>query len=585
MEDLKIDKYILIKKIATGGQGEVYLCKISNDEFGLNKQFAIKLFPKKFNSKESIKNEVELLSKIDHPNICKIIDVGSSEEFFYIVFEYVEGINLKELINIASLKNYKIEEDFIFYVILKIFESLKHIHIQVKEGIFHKDISPHNIMLSIKTGVVLIDFGIGDTALSQIEKRSFSGKPSYLPQRFISGVVEYDETIEMYSLGVIVYELSTGMKIQTENDLDLNLLESKNLKELATKLINFQKNYEEFNFGHFNKNESDCKKKFISTLSYLSDFKIITDKTIITPKKNIPTKIKRNSIAIFTFFTLALIFILTLSTFLKRTPIDGITYLKDGAKAELSLPYDFLRKKISDELNFETGSCEMYCYQSMYSLYMGHIYSYNEFKNKKQLIPEFNSSYERFLNKSLLEYKKSVYGLNTNLNRCEVKTICKLALNSSDYISKVVPLNIDESTQKKQYDKFMKGEDTILNGIVKQFLSKPLYSKELDNFPSTSTIELNLNGADFLATSALLNEESCKKIGDWQFLSKTIDVSSPIAFSNTSDYTIYVFNTPYLIIKNDNKVILDFKNSKNIKGCLYKREKGLLKKINVWKLE
>lgn len=585
MEEIKIDKYILLKKIADGGQGEVFLCTTNNDEFGLSKKYAIKLIPKKFNSKESIRNEVGLLSKIDHPNICKVVDVGSNEEFFYIVLDYIEGISLREFINIASLKKYKTEEDFIFYVVLKIFESLKHIHRQTEEGILHKDISPHNILLSNKSGVVLIDFGIGDSILPKFDNHDFSGKPSYLPQKFITGLVKYDETIEMYSLGVIAYELSTGIKVQNENDLDFDLIKSQDLKKLTAKLINFQKDYEELNFSYFNKSESECKKKFISTLSYLSDYKIITDKTIITPKKNKKPRPKRKTIAIASFFILVVSgFIISQSIFLKSESINGISYLKNGKFEKLTIPQDLMSKQITDELNFETSSCEMYCYQSIYSLYMGHSYTYKEFKNKNQLIPEYRDNYERFLNNSILEYKKTVYGLNTNLNRCEVKTICKLALSTSAYVSKLVPLNIDESTQKKEYDKVMKGKDSTLNNIVKQFLEKPLHSEEIKDFPTTTSIQLNQNGADFLATSSPLNEVSCKQIGDWQFLSRTIDVSSPVAFDINSDYSIYIFDKPFLIIKKNKDLILDFKNSNNIKGCLYKREKGLLKKTRVWKL-
>lgn len=585
MEEIKIDKYILLKKIADGGQGEVFLCKSNNDEYGLNKKYAIKLIPKKFNSKESIKNEVSLLSKIDHPNICKVIDVGSNEEFFYIVLDYIEGVSLREFINIASLKKYKPEEDFIFYVVLKIFESLKHIHRQMEEGILHKDISPHNILLSNKSGVVLIDFGIGDSILPKFDNRDFSGKPSYLPQKFLTGLVKYDETIEMYSLGVIAYELSTGIKVQNENDLDFDLIKSQDLKRLTAKLVNFQKDYEELSFRYFNKSESECKNKFISTLSYLSDFKIITDKTIITPKKNIKLRTKRKTKAMASFFILVVSgFIISQAMFLKRESIKGISYLKNGNIEKLTIQQDLMSKKINDELNFETNSCEMYCYQSIYSLYMGHSYAYTEFKNKNQLIPEYRDNYERFLNSSILEYKKTVYGLNTNLNRCEVKSICKLALSTSAYISKLVPLNIDESTQKKEYDKVMKGKDSTLNKIVKQFLEKPLHSEEIKDFPTTTSIQLNQNGADFLATSSPLNEASCKQIGDWQFLSRTIDVSSPVAFDINSDYSIYIFDKPYLIIKKDKDLILDFKESNSIEGCLYRREKGLLKKVRVWKL-
>ena len=89
------EKYKILEKVAEGGQGEVYRAQIVNKEMNFSREVAIKIFKKFSSSKEAVLNEIRILSMLRHPNICQIVETGELEESYFIVLEYVDGINLK----------------------------------------------------------------------------------------------------------------------------------------------------------------------------------------------------------------------------------------------------------------------------------------------------------------------------------------------------------------------------------------------------------------------------------------------------------------------------------------------------------
>jgi len=202
------DKYAIISKLGSGGQGDVYLAKLVNTDYGLEKKVVLKFFPKNEIVKKYFVNEVKILSKLDHQNIISIIDAGETEDKYFLVLEYF-GISLKEFCEKALNKNIQLPEDFYLYVGSSVIEALKFAHTFKGGKILHKDVSPQNILISEDGRVKLIDFGISELE-GKSEKVEAKGKKSYLPVSVINGTKEYDETTDFYSLGETLRQLTTN---------------------------------------------------------------------------------------------------------------------------------------------------------------------------------------------------------------------------------------------------------------------------------------------------------------------------------------------------------------------------------------
>ena len=162
-------KYILLEKLATGGMAEVFLAR-SQAAGGITKFVAVKrILPQYAESPEFIdmfKDEAKIAVNLNHGNIVSIYDFGVQHGQFYLVMDYVEGRNLRQILNKLKKSNLRLSIDQVIYIIREVATGLEHAH-RCLDGstgkplnITHRDMSPQNVMVSFEGEVKIVDFGI-----------------------------------------------------------------------------------------------------------------------------------------------------------------------------------------------------------------------------------------------------------------------------------------------------------------------------------------------------------------------------------------------------------------------------------------
>ena len=202
------NRYEIVEKIGEGGMAKVYKAKCNV----LNRFVAIKVLKEQYMNDEvfveKFKGESQAAASLSHPNIVNVYDVGYVEtpngKIPYIVMEYIKGKTLKEVI----IENKKLNiSDTIFYS-LQIAEAIGHAHLN---RIIHRDIKPHNIMIDDNNRVKVTDFGIAKAVTSSTMTIGSDtlGSVHYIsPEQARGGYT--DEKSDIYSLGIVMYEMITG---------------------------------------------------------------------------------------------------------------------------------------------------------------------------------------------------------------------------------------------------------------------------------------------------------------------------------------------------------------------------------------
>lgn len=197
------NRYEILEVIGTGGMAVVYkaLCH------RLNRLVAIKILKDEFAGDEEFRRrfhaEGEAVAMLSHPNIVQVYDVSSSDNANYIVMELIDGISLKQYMEMKGVLNWKETLHFA----MQIAKGLEHAH---SRGIVHRDIKPHNIMVLKNGSVKVMDFGIARVMnKSNTLTKEALGSVHYIsPEQAKGGYT--DNRSDIYSLGVVMYEMMTG---------------------------------------------------------------------------------------------------------------------------------------------------------------------------------------------------------------------------------------------------------------------------------------------------------------------------------------------------------------------------------------
>jgi predicted Ser/Thr protein kinase len=198
------DRYRIISLLGRGGMGEVYRA----DDLKLGQPVALKFLPESLSRDEGalerLYREVRVARRISHPNVCRVYDVGEIEGHHFLSMEYIRGEELA-----STLRRFgRLPGDKAAELARQICAGLAAAH---KTGILHRDLKPANVMIDDAGNALITDFGLAALAEDIRGNDAYSGTPAYMSPEQLKGR-ELNARSDIYSLGVVLYELFTGRR-------------------------------------------------------------------------------------------------------------------------------------------------------------------------------------------------------------------------------------------------------------------------------------------------------------------------------------------------------------------------------------
>lgn len=198
----------ILELLGAGGMGAVYKAR----QPSLGRLVAVKILPSQVATDpafaERFAREARALASLNHPNIVTVYDSGEQDGLYYFVMEYVDGVNLREAIAAGQMT-----PEAALAVVRQICDALTYAH---EEGVVHRDIKPENILIDSRSRVKIADFGLAKLLhrspmeLTLTATYQVMGTLSYMAPEQLDRPLEVDHRADIYSLGVVFYELLTG---------------------------------------------------------------------------------------------------------------------------------------------------------------------------------------------------------------------------------------------------------------------------------------------------------------------------------------------------------------------------------------
>ena len=230
MLHLQIHNYKIISLLGEGGMANVYLAE--NQVLG--NQVALKLLKEEFVQHPNIRKrflaEARNLAQMSHLNVIKVTDLIDAGDIVAFVMEYIEGETLEDYIE----RKGKLPDEEIETLFKQMMEAIEYVHLQ---GFIHRDIKPSNFMLTKNGSIKLLDFGIAkntnDSAVDYTKTGLMQqmGTPMYMSPEQVKNTSEVTKETDIYSLGVVLWQMVTGKKPYDSNKLSLPEIQVAILKE------------------------------------------------------------------------------------------------------------------------------------------------------------------------------------------------------------------------------------------------------------------------------------------------------------------------------------------------------------------
>jgi eukaryotic-like serine/threonine-protein kinase len=228
--------YLFLKRLAAGGMAEVFLARPANQNGNGRVQVVKRILPHVADNRDFLQmfqSEIQVILGFNHPHTVQLHDFGEFNRQPYIAMEYIEGKNLKELIGKLIVNKTSMPVPVALGLVMQAATGINYAHTFVNKvtgqavNAIHRDISPHNLLLSYDGNLKVIDFGIAKAATSIYEPTTMGtlkGKIAYMSPEQINGQ-PVDARSDIFSLGIVAWELLTlSRPFCKENDSEMTIL-------------------------------------------------------------------------------------------------------------------------------------------------------------------------------------------------------------------------------------------------------------------------------------------------------------------------------------------------------------------------
>lgn len=218
----RLGKYELVRHLATGGMGEVYLAR-QQGPAGFARLVVLKrLLPhlaKEPAFLQMFLNEARVVSMLSHPHVAHVHELGEDAGTWFLVMEYVHGRSLQQVLRTLDQRGRLLSPALAVRLVVQALRGLQHAHELRVDGrpapVIHRDMSPDNILVGFNGVAKLIDFGIARSAetVSTTRTGTVKGKFAYMaPERFEGGSAEVDPRVDVWSMGIVAWECLVGRR-------------------------------------------------------------------------------------------------------------------------------------------------------------------------------------------------------------------------------------------------------------------------------------------------------------------------------------------------------------------------------------
>ena len=232
-QNLIFGKYELIKRLALGGMGEVFLARQTGGVSGTERLVILKsLLPELAEQDgfvDQFLDEARVAAKLNHPNIVQMYEAGLWNGMHFIAMEYIRGDNLSRIQKVARARRIPLPIHLMVRIARDALLGLGHAHVAVDEmtgqplTVVHRDVSPQNIMVRIDGVTKLVDFGIAKAAnkLDRTKTGVLKGKLQFMSPEQVMGE-DVDARTDQFAMGVVLWELLTGQRLfQGDNEIQI----------------------------------------------------------------------------------------------------------------------------------------------------------------------------------------------------------------------------------------------------------------------------------------------------------------------------------------------------------------------------